>query len=183
MAELHTTKKSRRRRKKTTPEQVAQIEVLTDVAAAMVKHWARSATKQILAKDPVPVIVPAPWGYRVGRFSIKSQKNQTWKVYDQNQECLEIFNWQQSAMAYCVLEHRRKYHLSKNIVVQDHLVGKLEMDIEHYQRSLRSATAKKDTQRRDFIWARYLYTRAQYDHAKNNLEKTLNSTKYLKVWD
>jgi hypothetical protein len=185
MAESFTPKKSRKKRsrKNHTISSEAQLDIATDLTAAYIKHWTIDRTREILKTDHKPIIVPTKQGFIVGGMSVKHNKNTTWTVSNRWREPVATFSWKSSAITYCVLEHLKKYTLSREILLLDARMTKFEVDLEHYQKSLRNSIAKKDTAKTDFVWARYLYAKAQHEVAKNNLEKSLNSNKYLKVWD
>jgi hypothetical protein len=185
MAESRTPKKSRKKRSR-KPRDIspaANLDIATDLAAAYIKHWTVDRTREMLKNDPVPIIVPTKQGFAIGSRSAKRNKNTTWTVFNRWQEPLATFSWKSSAITYCVMEHLKKYTLSREIQLLDARMTKFEVDMEHYQKSLRNSIAKKDTAKTDFVWARYLYAKAQYEVARNNLEKSLTSNKYLKVWD
>lgn len=185
MAESSTPRKSRKKRSR-KPHSVSsadKLDIATDLTAAYIKHWTVDRTREILKTDPMPIIVPTKQGFMVGTMAAKRNKNTTWTVFNCWQECVAVFSWKSSAITYCVLEHLKKYTASRQIQLLDARMTKFEVDLEHYQRSLRTSIAKKDTAKTDFVWARYLYAKAQHEEAKNNLEKSLKSNKYLKVWD
>lgn len=161
----------------------SNVDIATDLTAAYVRHWTTDRTREMLKTDPTPIIVPTKQGFMVGSMSAKLNKNTTWSVANRWQEPVGTFSWKSSAITYCVLEHLKKYTLSRNILLLDDKMTKFEIDMVHYQKSLRRSIANKDTVKTDFVWARYLHAKAQHEVAKNNLEKSLNSNKYLKVWD
>jgi hypothetical protein len=180
-----TPKKSRKRssRKTANKSDVRDVEIAADLAAAYIKHWAREEANQALITRREPLIIPRGDGYRVGRFLVEHLPNDTWKVSDQAKDAKGFFLWKSAAVAYCVLEHLGKFREAHQILLLDNKMTKLFIDLTFYKKSIENSIRKKDVVKTEFIWNRYLQAKAQFDNVKNNLEKSLKSTKYLKVWD
>lgn len=185
MAVSHTAKKSRKKKfqkKDRRADEVIQLELAADLAAAYIKVWAREQTLCSL-RSHTPIIVPINNGYRVGRFSVSQNANATWRVTNNVEEKVSDFAWKSSAVAYCLLEHTGRYLQSQQIKMLDHQMMKFEIDLFFYKKSIENSTKKNDHARTEFVYNRYLQAQAQFELARNNLEKSLKSTKYLKVWD
>lgn len=187
MVESHTEKKSRKRhsRKKHKPadSDVRDLEIVADIAVAYIKHWAREEAAAALVTNRDPLIIPAGNGYRVGRFSVEHLPNNTWQVQNRVGENVCVFLWKSAAVAYCMLEHLGRFQQAREIRILDSRMLKLSTDLAFYKKSIENSVRKKDVVKTEFVWNRYLQAQAQFNSAKNNLEKSLKSTKYLKVWD
>lgn len=187
MVESHTVKKSRkkhnRKRPQPTRNDAMELEIAADLAVAYIKHWAREEAVHALSTNRQPLIMPTSNGYRVGRFSVTHLPNDTWRVLDQAGDPRAVFLWRSAAVAYCVLEHLGKYQDSRKLLGLDNTILKLTNDMLFYKKSIENSVRRKDVVKTEFVWNRYLQAKAQFDVAKNNLEKSLKTTKYLKVWD
>jgi hypothetical protein len=187
MVESHTVKKSRRRssrkKHKSTESDVRDLEIAADLAVAYIKHWAREEATAALITNRDPLIIPMGNGYRVGRFSVAHLSNETWQVQNRVGEVVSAFLWKSAAVAYCMLEHLGRFQQAREILILDNRMLKLSTDLAFYKKSIENSARKKDVVKTEFVWNRYLQAQAQFNSAKNNLEKSLKSTKYLKVWD
>jgi hypothetical protein len=63
----------------------------------------------------------------------------------------------------------------------DSVVSKLEIDQYYYQNTIKISLKKQDYFRADLAKLRYLDCNLQLQSARRELEKTINTAKYLKV--
>lgn len=185
MAVSHTVKRSRNKKsqkKDHRPIDIVGLEIAADLAVAYIKIWAREKAMDSL-RSRTPIIVPTKNGYRVGKFTVLPNPNATWRVLNGVGEKVSDFAWKSSAVAYCLLEHIGRYLQSRQIKNLDRQMMKFEIDLIFYKKSMENSAKRNDHRRSEFVYNRYLQAHAQFELARNNLEKSLKSTKYLKVWD
>jgi hypothetical protein len=72
--------------------------------------------------------------------------------------------------------------LAKEILEFDSKIVDCHIKIEHYQHRLSSAVKKKDEWQRDFSSIMLSTTEIELEEAKYRLQKSLNLTKYFKLW-
>lgn len=172
--------KSHTKRKPTKP-QVKEIIEATEAASLYVGIWAKNETERLLKKEPI--IIPTKWGYQVGKHTVK-QINQGWDVFDCWGTFVNTFSSKKSAVYWCLLEQVGRILQSQKLLVQDTRLSKYTEDYSHYRHSKQKALQRNDFFAVDLCNARLAKTQSQLEDAKNDLEKTLNSAKYLKgIWE
>ena len=174
---------SRTKRKLNAEQQVAAstLEVAADIASQYIKEWAQQEARKLLKTQPL--IVPASWGYQVGRFKVSRLRSGQWSVQNEYNELINNFTSRRSAILYSVLYQIGRFAASKEILQCDQTVGKLEADMAHYAHSIKRATERNDYVTVDVVSARYYDTQHKLSQARNDLEKSLNQAKYVKVWE
>lgn len=183
MVKSRTTKKSK------TPQQIArQVEAKTaekaaNIVASYVKVWAKAEVNRIIATNTVPVIAPIKHGYRVNRQRVIKQSNETWRLVNDFDELVHVFYDKRSAIIYSVLYQLHRFVSADQLLMADARLNKLQADFQHYDNSMRRAAKRRDYAAVDVLSSRYYDTKEMLICARNELEKTLRSNKYLKVWD
>lgn len=181
MARLSTSRK-RKRKTSTNIREINLIEQVTDVAAQYVKEWASDRARTLLSRDSSPLIIPTNNGFYVGRYLVITKKG-IWIVYRNKVDFVDSFYHKKSAMAYAVCEHLGQYQKSREIANMDHAVSKLELDLRNYLHRRQKASKSQDITKILILEARITETKLLLDSRKNQLEKILNSAKYMKIWD
>ena len=183
MVKYRTTKKSK------TPQQIIrQVEAKTAEAAAnivagYVKVWAKAEVNRIIASNTTPVIAPIKNGYRVNKQKVIKEPNDTWRLVNDFDELIHIFYDKRSAIIYSVLYQLHRFVSADQLLTADSRLNKLQADFQHYENSMRRAVKRRDYAAVDVLSSRYYDTKELLICARNELEKTLRSNKYLKVWD
>ena len=188
MAKSPTPKNKKNRRaqpSKFDPElhsDMQMIDEFTSIAAEYVKQWAKKKASDLSSQDRRPLIFPLPNGYRVGKLSMINAGGQ-WLIKDCYNETRQVLNFRRSALVYCVYEHLGDFLKSREIKLLDDQVTKLEIDLIHYTNSLAKALKDKNASKVTILDARIAEAKLWYNQRKDLLKKSLNSAKYLKVWD
>jgi hypothetical protein len=173
--------KSRTRKNPITNGQMVEAIVAVDVAAQYIKSWTRTETRKLIKSEPL--IIPAKWGWQVGKYSVKHAID-TWQVFNDYDELVSTFTCKQSAVTYSLLVHTGRFKQAQNLLRNDTTLSKLTQDKIHYVYSRNRAIKRKDSFTIDVLDARILDTIILLDLAKIDLEKTLNQAKYLKgIWE
>jgi hypothetical protein len=167
-------------KRKTSPT-VRDMAIVTDAASRYVHEWTRNETKSLLRTELL--IIPADWGFQVGRYAVKSVDT-AWDVYDAFNVQIGTFTNKRSAITWCLLYQTQKYKQSQRLLEQDSRLNKLTQDQTRYFYSKQRALSRKDMFAVDLYTARILKNMRPLEEARNDLEKTLNSAKYNKgIWD
>ena len=173
--------RTRKSNKKLAKPQLKEVIQATEAASIYIGVWTKKETRRILQTEPV--IVPVNSGYMVGKHTVKSVDG-SWHVYNVWHEFMHSFSNKKSAIYWCLLQTLGKLNHSKTLLDQDHWYTKCEQDRLHYIRSRRRAVAQKDFFKVDIWDARLSKNQNVLEIAKNDLEKTLSSAKYLKgIWE
>lgn len=171
---------TKRKSTKSKPDLKEVIEV-TQAASLAVGLWTKQETTRLLKQEPI--IVPTTWGLRVGKFSIK-QDSMKWIVLNEWNEILNSFTIKKSAVYWCVLQSINRINQSKTLVEQDFRLGKYSQDQTNYIHNRKKALNDKDYFKVDVCDARLAMNESLLQDAKDELEKTLLSAKYLKgIWE
>lgn len=173
--------KSRTRRKAVNRPQVAEVIAATEATSLYIGVWAKQEAERLLKR--APVIIPTKHGFHVGKFTVKNV-NHSWHVYNVWNELVNAFTSKQSAVAWCILEHSGRVIMSQKLMDQDAKLSKYTQDQTNYQHSKEQAIKRGDYFAVDLSNARLAKNQSRLELARTDLEKTLNSAKYLKgIWE
>lgn len=160
---------------------VKDVKDLAEQASKYVVEWTASHTRKLLDKELI--IVPIGQGYLIGRYAVKPV-GQAWLVYNYWGELINEFTSKKTATVWALLYQTGRLNQSQRILNQDRRVNKLAQDRAHYQYSLQKALNNKNHFSVDLYNARISSIQSSLEVAKDDLQKTLNSTKYLKgIWE
>ena len=181
MAKSSTQKKSKN--KKNIPT-VQEIEQFVDQTVDYIKTWQSKELKPLLTKDDssVPICIPIKNGYVVGKHLIKKISENLWHLTKVNSETVYVFSSKSSAISYSLCEQRRRIKLAKEILEIDSKIVDCNEKLQHHRVRLASAVKKKDEWQRDFSSIMLATTEIELVEAKYRLQKSLNLTKYFKLW-
>jgi hypothetical protein len=181
MAKSSTQKKSKN--KKNIPT-VQDIEKFVDQTVDYIKTWQSKELKPLLTKTDtsVPICIPIKNGYVVGNHMIKKMSENLWHLTKSNSEMIYVFSSQSSAISYSLCEQRRRLKLAKEILESDSKIVDCNAKLQHYRVRLASAAKKKDDWQRDFSSIMLATAEVELVEAKYRLQKSLNLTKYFKLW-
>lgn len=159
-----------------------QIEQAADLTTRYLKEWTDRELQNLVINEKLPVCLPiGNRGFLIGRYKMLQINKDCWRVIDNNDEHLHDFGRKLSAVFYCLTTQLNKLNLAREILVADTKVSKLEVDQDYYTHSLRINLKKQDYFRADLAEMRYMQTKQQLSFAIEELEKTINIAKYLKV--
>jgi len=181
MAKSSTQKKSKN--KKNIPT-VQDIEHAVDKTVDYIKNWQTKEIMPLLTKNgnSVPICVPIKNGYAIGSHTVKKISNNIWHLTKYLDGKVYVFSSKTSAISYSLCEQRRRLKLAKEILEFDSKIVDCHVKIEHYQYRLSSAVKKKDEWQRDFSSIMLSTIEVEMEEAKYRLQKSLNLTKYFKLW-
>ena len=98
-------------------------------------------------------------------------------------ELIHIFVEKHSAIFYVLCDLTQRYNLARRLKTMDSSVNKLRNDIMHYESSIKRAKVNKKYDSVD-IWKSRLYNaNTELEIANQELQKSLNSAKYIKYWE
>jgi hypothetical protein len=161
----------------------SQLETAADLVSGYIKHWTRQEADRLLKTENTPLIVPTKTGWKVGRYEIITQSQGYWTVVDSNKENPLDFAEKRSAILYCISHQTRRYSLAHDVLLKDQQYAKLYTDHIYYEHCIRRALKRNDMFTVDALRARSDDTKHKLELAKNDLQKTLNQAKYIKIWD
>ena len=177
----HITKKSKQPYEKLGFSR-GQIEQAADLTTRYLKEWTDRELQNLVINEKLPVCLPlGNRGFLIGRYRMYPVGKHTWRVLDNNQEFVHDFSRKLSAVFYCLTTQLNKLNLAREILTADTAVGKLELDQDYYMYSIKNYTKKQDFFRVDLAKLRYIQAQHQLRFANQELEKTINTAKYLKV--
>lgn len=159
-----------------------QVEQAAKATTEYLKNWTKKELNNLTIKQNVPVCLPlGDRGFLVGRFRIEEINQHCWRVLDINGDTVCDFGRKLSAVFYCLTTQLQHYNLAYDLLKIDHLVSKLEQDKEFYTRSVECNEKKQDYFRADVARIRCIDVEYQLKPALEELQKTINRAKYLKV--
>lgn len=159
-----------------------QIEQAARATTEYLKEWTDRELQDLVLNQKIPVCLPiGDRGFLIGRYRMYPIGKHTWRVLDNNQEFVHDFSRKLSAVFYCLTTQLNKLNLAREILTADTAVGKLELDQDYYMYSIKNYTKKQDFFRVDLAKLRYIQAEHDLGFANQELEKTINTAKYLKV--
>lgn len=182
MAVSRTKRKSQHKNKNRAVIR-SQLETAAELVTGYVKEWTRQEADRLLKTENTPLIVPTKTGWKIGRFEIVSKPQGYWTVLDHNKENPHDFSEKRSAILYSISIQTRRFNLARDIVIKDGYYAKLNTDHIYYEHCIRRAVKRGDMFTADSLRARSDDTKHKLEVAKNDLQKTLNQAKYIKIWD
>jgi len=121
----------------------------------------------------------------LGQFEIAHIGPNRWQV-STDRKLVNVFYSKQSAVFYSFFTYMKYYKTADNILLQDRDVARLTDELEFYSKKMNKMN-KKNTKPDAFklqLWdARYLEIKSQLKIAREELEKSLQSAKYCKIWE
>jgi len=159
-----------------------RIDLAADIATQYVKYWTQNELKRLALDENLPVCLAlGDRGFLIGHYKVMSIGQHCWRVLDHNDERVHDFGRRLSAVFYCLTTQANKFNLAREILAADTQVSRLEADQDTFANTRHINLKKKDYFRADLANMRYINTRYQLHHANEELEKTINTAKYLKV--
>jgi hypothetical protein len=159
-----------------------QIEQAARATTEYLKEWTDRELQDLVLNQKIPVCLPiGDRGFLIGRYRMYPVGKHTWRVLDNNQELVHDFSRKLSAVFYCLTTQLNKLNLARSILTADTAVGKLELDQDYYMYSIKNYAKKQDFFRVDLAKLRYIQAEHELRFANQELEKTINTAKYLKV--
>jgi len=154
--------------------------LLVDSAIQKFTQLAEQTFKTIRYSESLPVCLDlGDDHYIIGSFEIHGKGAHRWTVIKDHRN-VQVFYSKTSAIYYCVFESVQQYRQADKILGYDRLAGKFYDDYEFYRRKMEKT---KNAEHRDTIVFKYQEAKMRYEHARQELAKTLELAKYYKVWD
>jgi len=169
----------------TKKEKTLAGKLLVDVALRRAEVWLRDEFEQIRNNTKHPVIAPNPNNkdknsWIIGRFNLDRLNENKWHVYNGDRiDC--IFYNKKAAILYAILTQQQQYNSADTIAKIDQQVAKHKEELTFF--SNRMLNKKTSSFNLDLYEIRYIDSKIKYTHAREELEKTLNHAKYIKVWE
>ena len=183
MGKLPITKKSQNNQhlsKQVT--MTAAAEVITEVAARMLDRWTQKELQALVDSREFVCVDVGKHLYRVGKFVLKKQHG-VWIVKNQHGITLHTFSVAPAAVLFCLYESRNMYHKAQEFVRMDIALTKMSQEVTDYTHGLAQAVRSHNTFKQDLFLARLSISRPRLENLKTNMQKTIYSAKYSKVWE
>lgn len=154
--------------------------LLIDIAIAKVDKWAQVEFNNLRYQPKFPICLQISnkiW--IVGTHKISQISPHKYQVTDSD-KLVHVFYSKQAAIFYSVFTYCKHYKTADKLLLNDRNVAKLNDEFEFYSKKLSKKTT--DYFKRDLWTIRYTDVKTRYLAAQEELEKTLTSAKYNKVW-
>jgi hypothetical protein len=186
MGELHTTKKRRRKKNQNLLDRAtnqAAAETITEVMAHFLEKWTKKELATLALNNQFICIDVGRDLYRVGRFNLQRQAEKRWIVMDMTGKIIHEFYNKQAAVFYCLYESKHMFHKAHQFLYSDLELGRTYLQVTEYLAQLRLAQQRKDSFKVDLYLARLSFSQPKLELLETNLQKTIISAKYSKVWE
>jgi hypothetical protein len=126
------------------------------------------------------VITQGPNGsISVGRYHVVANRGRWQAIVDTVHE--KIFSKKSHAVAFAVLWHKNRMTTANDLERNDLLLERLQEETDLLQQRMKSSMRSKDLDKFEIYRDKYLNAIAKKRHVADQLQKTLNSTKYIKL--
>lgn len=133
-----------------------------------------------LARQKLPFCYQIGTDVLVGYSKVVKINDRCWQVFENNVHVFDFFN-RKDAIFYCIAVHKRQLTIAKEIRDNDALLSSLEFDAALYRYRYKVAKAKQDDWNIELYSNKYLETMRKINLTKQELKKSINSAKYIKV--
>jgi hypothetical protein len=159
------------------------VETAAELTARYVAQWTQKEYSKLIASNRVPYIYPLNnGGFSIGRLFLIPSSNH-WQIQNQSREVIYEIDSKEAAIFFCLCDQIGFNKLADEIRLLDRDASKYKVDILHYTRSLERAIKTKNCTAISVWDARLEDAQLRYSSAKNQLQKSIRSAKYLKVWE
>lgn len=154
--------------------------LLIKLALTKVDLWAKNEINEIRYESKFPVCLEVNAKlWVVGSYRIKQLEIHKYLV-ETDDKFVHTFYSKQAAIFYSVFTYCQQYKAADKLLVSDQSVAKLCEEFEFYSKKRKKKTA--DDFKRDLWSIKFIDVKTRYQAARQELEKTLCSAKYNKVW-
>lgn len=158
-------------------------EYIISVAFNKLNSWATNEITNLNYKIKSPICVPLTKNsWLVGNYKIVYTNKKRYSIITDDQ-VVHSFKNKQAAFFYALLDKCRKYDLSREIMHSDDLCSRLEEEKQIFERNLVKYRKQKNFFKEQLLEARLSEVNLKLKQANQDLEKNLNSAKYVKVWE
>lgn len=186
MGASHTTRK---RRKKPNPKLAeratyqAAVETAAEVMARMLEKWTKSELSRLASSSEFICLDLARNLYRVGNFNLKKESTNCWTVKGNDGKVIHNFFNCQAAVFFCLYESKQAFRRANEFLLTDIALGRTHHEVNEYLAQLRTAVKNNDCFKQDLYIARLSEARPKLEQLESNLQKSIISAKYSKVWE
>ncbi len=160
----------------------ATAEVVAEVAARMLDRWTQKELQALVETREFVCIDVGKNLYRVGKHLLKKQNNH-WVVKTQWGHTVHEFMVAPAAVLYCLYESRNMFHKSQEFLRMDADLARLTQENIDYAHALQRAVQTNNSFKQDLFLSRLSISRPRLENLKTNMQKTIYSAKYSKVWE
>ena len=131
---------------------------------------------------------PLPFCYQIGadllivgsKYKIKKFNEKCWQVSENDQQIFDFFT-RKDAIFYCIAMHKQDYVLAKEIKDGDDLLSRLDFEAILYRHRFKKAKEANDDWNLQLYSNKYTETMSRIEQTKQQLKKSQNLAKYIKV--
>lgn len=133
-----------------------------------------------LADQKLPFCYQIGTDILVGHSKVVKIDDKCWRVFENDLAIFDFFS-RKDAIFYCIAVHQRQLHIAKEIRDNDALLNRLEFDAALYRHRFKTANTRQDEWEMELYSNKYLETMRRIEQTKQELKKSINSAKYIKV--
>lgn len=164
-----------------TNNQLGQI--IIDLALDKIKNWTKQEYRRLRSRARVPLCIEINKNtWTIDDYVIRHQGAHIYKV-DLNGLFVHAFYSRAAAIFYCALTALHQFRLADKILRADQETARRYEDTEFYREKLNSKTIKLDEFRKQLYNTRYYESKLSLANARRELEESLESAKYIKIWE
>jgi hypothetical protein len=152
-----------------------------DSALDYISIWAKQRLDEWRADARSPVITKISNGFQIGYVKVIKQ-NDRWISSSISSDDHSVYINKNVAVIHTLFEFTGHRRIADDILRHNDRICKLTDDLVHYRNGKSRALKKDNYDLADVIDARINLAQSQIDSSWFQLQKTLELTKYIKIW-
>lgn len=158
-----------------------KVDEIADGFIEIVRNFTYAELYELLKKSKEPLVYEvSKTEYALGRYII-SKEDHLWNTYNHMGDLQASLQSRTSAIVYAYLLMKNNLVLAKKLVEEDTRVLRGRWEMDFYKAKLTNRCEGNDNFKRELYAAKYSDGKIKYTIAKEELEKTLKTAKYLKL--
>ena len=146
-----------------------------------IRDFAYNELYDILKKSKNPLIYAVNDNeYALGRYLVIKEQG-LWKVMTHLGDVENIFQGKTAALIYAVMLMQNNLNLARKIATADDAMLTSKAELEMYKEKLKLSVKSNDLFKQELYAAKLSVSSFKYTAAKEDLEKTLRTAKYMKL--
>lgn len=160
--------------------------ILVKLGLAKVDVWTKRQLHILRYKTKFPLCVELDKNtWVIGKHIMKKKADHHYAVYE-DQTLIKTFFSRKAAVLFASISNTRNQFHTKimlNISKNDNLTGKMYDEMQFFRQKVNEIKSKNNEFKKHLYMVRYNESRLRFKQCYKELQKNLDTAKYIKVWD
>jgi len=153
---------------------------------AKVDVWTKRQLHTLRYKSKFPLCVELNKNtWVIGKFIMKKKAEYCYAIFEDNVLIREFFSRKAAVLFATITNTGNQMHtkIMLNVCKNDRITGKMYDEMEFYRSRVNETSSSKNLFKNHLYRVRYNESRLHFKQAHKELQKNLETAKYIKVWD